>query len=107
MQTDDGAQTGSQAGVVTPVVLAVADLAHRYLLERILFGVCLLSVVVVFAALDGGGAVSTYCGAGVGVGAAITAVMPFLRHWSHSSTWLTLLTVAGVDLGVILVLESR
>jgi hypothetical protein len=107
MQTDDGAQTGSQAGVVTPVVLAVADLAHRYLLEKILFGVVLLSVVVVFAAFDDGGAVSTSFGAAVGLGAATTALMPFLRHWSHSSTWLTLLTVAAVDLGVILVLESR
>lgn len=88
----------AQAGV------AVASLAEAWLRDTATYAVVLLSLGVLLAGLAADGTGSAVAGVLVGLAAAAAAVLPTIKHWRPSRTWLALVVVAAVDVAVIVVL---
>ena len=84
------------------------DLVEDWLRDTAMTGLVLVSLLgVVAAAFTGGGPVSTVLGVLAGLVATAAVLVPLVRHWSRSATWLGLGAVAAFDVAVIMALLSR
>lgn len=88
--------------------MTLLELLEDWLHDTARTGLVLLSLLgVVPVAFAAGSAAWIVPGVVAGIVATVAVFVPLVRHWSPSRTWLTLVTVAAVDVGVILVLLSR
>ena len=88
--------------------MTLADLVEDWLRDMVVSALALLSLLgVLGAALSAGRPAWIVLGVLGGVVATVALFVPFARHLSLVSTWLTMLTVAVFDVAVILVLLAR
>jgi hypothetical protein len=88
--------------------MTLLEILEDWLRDTVATGLALLSLLGVNSvAFTADEPLWTMLGAMAGVGAAVAVLVPLARHWSLVSTWLTMLTVAVFDIGVILVLLAR
>jgi hypothetical protein len=88
--------------------MTLLEILGDWLRDTVATGLALLSLLgVISVAFTADEPVWTMLGAMAGVGAAGAVLVPLARHWGLVSTWLTMLTVAVFDIGVILVLLAR
>jgi hypothetical protein len=88
--------------------MTLLELLEDWLRDTVATGLALLSLLgVVAVAFAADEPAWTVLGTLAGVGATAAVLVPLARRWSRQSTWLTLLTVAGFDVAVILVLRAR
>ena len=84
------------------------ELLEDWLRDIVATGLALLSLLgVVAVAFTADEPVWTALGVLAGTVATVALFVPLARHWGLVSTWLTMLTVAGFDAAVILVLLAR
>ena len=93
-------------GVIGHLASAVASLAEAWLRDTALEAVCLLSLGTALAGLSPGGA-WVLVGITVGLAGAAIAVTAAVRQRRRSPIWLTMLAVAAMEVGVILVMVAR
>jgi hypothetical protein len=88
--------------------MTLLELLGDWLHDTALTGLVLLSLLgVVPVAFAAGSALWMVLGVLAGIVATGAVFVPLVRHWNPSRTWVTLVTVAAFDVGVILVLLSR
>ena len=88
--------------------MTLLELLEDWLRDTVATGLALLSLLgVVSVAFTAEDPAWTVLGTLGGLGATAAVLVALARHWSPVSTWLTMLTVAGFDATVILVLLAR
>ena len=88
--------------------MTLLELLEDWLRDTVATGLALLSLLGVPAvAFTAEEPAWTVLGTLAGLGATAAVLVPLARHWGLVSTWLTMLTVAGFDATVILVLLAR
>jgi hypothetical protein len=88
--------------------MTLLELLEDWLRDTVMTGLVLASLLGVLpVAFSAGSVVWIVLGVVAGFVATGAVFVPLVRHWSPSRTWLTFVTVAAYDVGVILVLLSR